>query len=33
MGLYGTVITIEDGSVLFKPIIEGYEDNLKLPSD
>ncbi len=33
VGLYGTVVTIEEGSVLFKPIIEGYEDNLKLPSD
>lgn len=32
-GLYGTVITIENGDVLFKPNIEGLEDNLKLNAD
>lgn len=29
-GLYGTVVTIENGDVIFKPIIEGYEGNLQL---
>lgn len=32
-GLYGTVISIENGDVLFKPNIEGLNDNLKLNSD
>jgi ribosomal protein L24 len=29
-GLYGTVVTIENGDVVFKPSIEGLDDNLKL---
>lgn len=29
-GLTGTVITIENGNVLFKPNIEGLNDNLKI---
>jgi hypothetical protein len=32
MSLTGTVITIENGYVLFKPSIEGFTDNLKLES-
>ncbi len=32
-GLYGTVITIENGDVLFKPNIEGFNDNLKLNTE
>jgi transcription elongation factor SPT5 len=32
-GLYGSVITIENGDVLFKPNIEGFDENLKLSSD
>jgi len=29
-GLYGTVVTIENGDVVFKPGIEGLDENLKL---
>ncbi|CDW80320.1 transcription elongation factor spt5 [Stylonychia lemnae] len=29
-GLYGTVVTIENGDVVFKPSMENFDDNLKL---
>ena len=32
-GLFGTVVTIENGDVLFKPSIEGLDDDLKLSAE
>lgn len=32
-GLSGTVLSIENGDVLFKPNIEGFDDALKISSD
>lgn len=32
-GLSGTVVSIENGDVLFKPNIDGFDDTLKISSD